>query len=523
MLHPRVLGSIVACLLISSVVSGCGDDETDGGGGSGGFGETEPLPPLGRAPLTTEETLTPTVEPTQVGYLNPRLPEDVERMESEGHGDYTITAGEPVSRRTLDDGTAPDPGPSAVLLSRFVHFADIQLADDESPARVVNVDSPQGLTSGAFRPQEGHECRIANAAVRTINRIHEDAPIDFLVLGGDNVDNAQTNEVDWILGILGGADELECDSGADDDPIPGANNDPKDPFISEGLAVPYYWVNGNHDILNQGNFPPLVDTKVTEYLSNYAAVGARDWSRPGGPVILGEIPADERRMPLSGSDLLAKVHADGDGHGVPSSIISGGRANYTVDLEGAPIRLIVLDTTAPTGSADGLVHRAELDDFLIPAIESAQDAGLYVIVTSHHISGKLTDGGGFGGMEQEDAVLTDEFRATLAAYPNVLMHLAGHTHHHKIGRITSETGNDYWEVETSALADYPHQMRLVEIWDLDNGFLSIRLVAFDFQTENDPVAEEGRRLGILDYTSGWEKDGRGEAQDRNVELYVPLP
>ena len=31
-----------------------------------------------------------------------------------------------------------------------------------------------------------------------------------------------------------------------------------------------------------------------------------------------------------------------------------------------------------------------------------------------------------------------------------------------------------WEVMTAALADYPHQFRLVEIWDDDNGWLRLR-------------------------------------------------
>ena len=76
-----------------------------------------------------------------------------------------------------------------------------------------------------------------------------------MVLGGDNADNAQQNELDWFLSILDGAPSVECDSGKDDDPVTGPDNDPKDPFVAEGLKVPWLWVTGNHDILNQGNFP----------------------------------------------------------------------------------------------------------------------------------------------------------------------------------------------------------------------------------------------------------------------------
>jgi hypothetical protein len=108
-------------------------------------------------------------------------------------------AGEPVLPRTLDDSDPPAPGASPELLARFVHLADTQLSDDESPARLVTSTSQ----SGAFRPEEGYLCRMLNATVRTINRLHEDLPLDFVLLGGDNTDNAQTNELEWFMGVLG--------------------------------------------------------------------------------------------------------------------------------------------------------------------------------------------------------------------------------------------------------------------------------------------------------------------------------
>jgi hypothetical protein len=61
---------------------------------------------------------------------------------------------------------------------------------------------------------------------------------------------------------------------------------------------------------------------------------------------------------------------------------------------------------------------------------------------------------------------------------------------------------------------------LIEIRDLDNGYLGIRAIGFDYQTENDPIAEDGRRRAITDFTSGWCGDGSGTLGDRNVELYV---
>lgn len=532
-LRPRgARASLVALILpLSLAAPACGDDGADGSGGSAGVGgggggttDPSPLPELTAAPLTTEQTLAyPAEAPGGAAEYDVRLPEDIAELLSGGYGQVSSAPGEAIVSRTLDDTSPPAPGPAAHMVSRFVHLADTQLADDESPARVVIFDAPRASTSGAFRPQEGHECRILNAAVRTINEIHQTLPLDVVILGGDNADNAQSNEVDWFQAILDGSDRVECDSGADDDPVPGPDNDPKDPFIAEGLDVPWKWVTGNHDVLNQGNF--TIDFKYDDYFLDYGGAGTRDWSQPGGPVTQDLIPADERREGLYRDALLKKVAGAGDGHGIDGAVIDYGAAFYTFDL-GESLRVIVMDTAAAdVGGADGLLFRQDLEGFVIPSIALARDEGKYVILTSHHKSTSLADGDVFGGAGEPlpDAVLADELRAAIGGFDNVLMHLAGHTHIHRVLPVAPEGGHAYWEAESAALADFPHQMRLVEVHDMDNGFFMIRMVAFDFSTEGDPVAAEGKALGVIDYTSGWEADARGEAASRNVELWVPVP
>ncbi len=66
-------------------------------------------------------------------------------------------------------------------------------------------------------------------------------------------------------------------------------------------------------------------------------------------------------------------------------------------------------------------------------------------------------------------------------------------------------------------------MRLVEIRDEDNGFLSITGIAVDYRTDGDPLAEQGRARAVTDYTSAWHGTGKGEPEDRNIRLWVPLP
>ncbi len=105
----------------------------------------------------------------------------------------------------------------------------------------------------------------------------------------------------------------------------------------------------------------------------------------------------------------------------------------------------------------------------------------------------------------------------------MVAHLAGHSHIHRVYARQGPTQPPYWEVITSALGDYPHQMRVVELWDQDNGFVTLRLVSLDYATDDDPVAAHGRELGVVDYTSGWTTESRGNADDRNVELWVAKP
>ncbi|HTN92001.1 MAG TPA: hypothetical protein VL242_50375, partial [Sorangium sp.] len=160
-----------------------------------------PLPALrGAPPLTTDLTLIPRSAVLDPPDRNPSMPDEIETMLAEGYGEVDLGPGLPLAPATLDGTPPPPPGPGSRLLTRFIHLADTQLADDEAPARLAIFDSP-GPFASAFRPQEGHECRILNAAVRTINALHRSTPLDFVLLGGDNADSAQTNEISWFTSI----------------------------------------------------------------------------------------------------------------------------------------------------------------------------------------------------------------------------------------------------------------------------------------------------------------------------------
>lgn len=471
------------------------------------------LPALPSAPTTLDIAFLPVAPSGPLGP-NPAQPEGLSVYLSRGLGERTI--GAPWRPTVLaTDGKAHAPGSNRKRLLRFVHLADAHVADDESPSRVTGYDSAV-TTHAAMRPHEGDGCRLLHAAVRTAHALHAQDPLSFVLLGGDNVDNAQENELGWVLSVLGGAPRIECDSGRDDDPVPGPDNDGKDPFASAGLGVPFLWVTGNHDVLAQGNFVVDEGQRATA-LGAEANGGARNYDKPGAPALSGPVVPDARRALLSRAALLERVRAHG-----PHGVGSGERATYAFDPPDSPVRLIVIDTAHAEGGAAGVITRRELDAHVKPLLDAALAERKIVLLAAHHPASALTVSGGIFGRPEPDAVLEAEWLALLARYPNVVASLVGHAHRHQ-ARLLRAGPRRLWEVTTGALIDFPNQFRVIELVDEDNGWLTLHATAVDVITEGDPVGEEARRRAQVDYSAGWVPDGSGAPGQRNVILWVKKP
>jgi hypothetical protein len=483
------------------------------------------LPPLVDTPTTLDRTIIPmTAHQASSGGPNPALPDALADYLKREFGETVTGPGEPYVTRVIDNSEPPPPGPNAKRVLRFAHIADFQIADDESPTRLGQFDG-DGPTNAALRPQDAYLCSMANASVRTIDALHRKDPFAFTLLGGDNGDSVQTNEEDWILGILSGADDIECDSGDDDDLIDGPGNDGKDPFKPEGLAMPWKWVTGNHDVLVQGNL--VADPSMREKALGTDATGGTRFYNDGkqGAVERGDgvVVADPRRALLSRQDLMAKVASDKDGHGLGDAEKASGMATYTFDADGTAFRFLVLDTAHANGGAEGVITQGEVDRVIKPALEKAKADGKWVILASHHSVANLGDGTGLGGTKEPDALTQDQWSALVGGYPNVVFSLVGHSHRHRVRAIEPAGGHAWWEVMTSAIADFPHQFRTIELFDQDNGWIMMRATCVDFSVDGDPVAAEGRRRGIVDIVSGWLPPADTTTSDRNVELWIKKP
>lgn len=478
---------------------------------------TPTLSPLASVRTTLDRTLTPST-PRQRSQDNPAMSAVLSRALANGWGDTTEGAGVPPVTRTFDGSPAPLLEPQARPLVRFVHLADLQLIDEESPMRITSLDAA-GFAAGAARPQEPQACRLANAAVRTINALHRQAPLDFVLLGGDNIDSAQTNELDWLLGVLNGGRAVECDSGDDDDPARGAANDGKDAFVSEGLAVPWRWLSGNHDELVQGLFAVNAEREAAAVASD-AAGGTR--SGQGALLSPGAtVTADPRRALLTPKALLARVAADGDGHGLGAAALERGKAFSSFDVPGTPLTFLLLDTAAESGGDDALLRRRDFDAFVEPVLARAASEDRVVLLAAHHATDRLTTNGGPLGVAQTDALAPAQVLERLAASGRIAYSLVGHSHTNRVAPVRVGAGG-WWEVTTAAVIDFPNQVRVVEVFE-QGDWLLLRGTVVDLDFTDDAVGLAGRRASVVDLTAGWLAGDRlvgGSPEDQNVELWI---
>ncbi len=521
-------------LMCALVTAGCGDNAPSHGPDAAGTEDTlfacEALEVAGTTSLAhVSSTLVGAVklemERVEAALsANPSTEEGEAEYTALGFDRYTLGEGIPHVQRTDLGGTTDFA--TRKSLAYFVHLSDPQLADDESPIRLGNLDNP--IFGGGLRPQEAYVGQMLSAFNRTLTRIEGlGREFDFGVITGDCIDSAQYNELRWFIDIMDGASGVETDSGEDNDPVAGVD-DPKDPFDAVAFPAPWYFVFGNHDL-------QVVGTSVTAdsagvELGAVGVLGTRDYREWGAPVSNEPIPPDADRRFVDRDQIISELQNTPSlpgpvGHGFADGASTEFGANYAVDVVPGLLRLISIDTNDDTGGGQfGMFTQSRLDGFLIPALEQAQSDGVLVMLALHHPSGGIDRREAENGDVIEEALEPEQLRAAIAAYPNVILALVGHSHDNRVKHIAGADAEHpgYWEMTTSAIADWPTQVRVLEIVDNGNDTLSIFATLVDHD-EDTCLERRFRRLSAIDYVSGWSGRVSADPLDLNVELIVPIP
>jgi len=393
-------------------------------------------------------------------------------------------------------------------------------------------------------------------------------------------------------------------------------------FAPEGLDVPFYVTNGNHDVLAQGNedanaafediatgcFKALGTTN--DPTQPPEGLDGPDPSPLLSPANVGMlVPPDPDRQYVSKPQIKQVYGATDEGPGdddhgfayvdsVEDTASRGSASYYAWNPAQTPgLRFISIDTNSEGGqTAEGVAagsSNGNIDDpqfqWLKRELAVAQERNQLIVVFGHHpvrsMSTEIRDEQAapcsasndehghdpnpgcdldprpsgddpatpatteciHNGTDAQNMSCTDaqheSFEELLGQFPNVLAYVPGHTHEHRLTPFIRTDGSTWWEINSSAVIDYPNQSRLVEIMDNRDGTLSIFNTVVDHASPatapadcpDDPGAQPdcaagfsepelasiGRTLTYNDPDNDF--SGAGRVIDRNAELLLEDP
>ena len=417
--------------------------------------------------------------------------------------------------------------PARSLLN-LLHLSDAHVIDTVSPARAEWIEllahEPhwQGMLH-MHRPYEAltHWTLAAHVQRQRLQPLApwSGRPFDLALSTGDNIDNAQANELTTYLTILGGGHTALSAFGGVQDPssVSGAapwpfwcpNPDVPDrwkpqgypamadflarcsaPVVSPGLGLPWASLPGNHDVMRQGMAWP-------DPASEQIATGtAKALARPAGfqpadpeaaflaaPAAFSmgagrTIPANPARRAVRMTDWL-QAHVAQGALGYGPAHVRQRCSDTVIDTEHA--RLILLDTNHPGGNYQGSVGQQQLA-WLEQRLAEVE-TGRIAILASHHGSASLTNThGDAAGRLHAQALTTVAHR-----HACVVAWLVGHRHLHQITPHPGPSGG-FWEITTASLIDWPCQTRAVEFLRHSNGSIEIVCSLLDHQAAPGTLA-----------------------------------
>ncbi len=455
------------------------------------------------------------------------------------------------------------PAAAGEALVSVVHLSDLHVLDAASPARaewveLLGNDRVWRPLLHMHRPYDtltlhalhAHVCEIHDSPVgRSTGR-----PLDLVISTGDNIDNAQRNELDAYLSMMaGGTARLLAFGSAQDSSGPGSEGPwpywspdrcspdswrhlgypAVDDFIervsapieSPGLGVAWTSVPGNHDLLRQG-------TALTNPATESIAVGAvKSLQRPTGfaptdplshyldaPESFSDGPgfaivANPDRRAVDRSEWIS-AHVAAGATGLTATNVATGCADTVIDTE--HVRFVLFDTNHPGGDYQGSIGSDQLTWLDERLAEVDRLPGRIAILVSHHGADTLVNERGASGDRHLAAALLD----VVHRHGCVVAWLVGHRH---INRIEPRPGpaGGFWEITTCSVIDWPSQTRSIEVIRHLDGSFEIASTMIDHAGQADSLATLHRDLAHRFTTTGVATRMAGRAGDGDVRLVVP--
>ncbi len=448
---------------------------------------------------------------------------------------------------------APEPSSAGTSVARLGHISDLHVMDAASPMRFEWIETM--AHDPRWRPllhmHRPQETLVPWAVAQHVEELRVEGGLDLLVSTGDNIDNAQRNELDVYLGLLtGGTVSMSARGSAQDagdGPFqrpwpywcPRADMDDTwkqrgfpviddllartaEPIRSLGSGVPWTSIPGNHDLLCQGT------SIVNDHLRRLAVgdrkaliaplrfepedVLSRFVDEPETFIGVGDrrVHADPLRRPIDLDEWVAAHHAAGArGWGGTSPT---GRADTVVDLEG--VALVLLDTNHPAADYQGSIGRVQIE-WLDEQLTRADADDRLVVLASHHGPDSLVnDRGG-----DPERLLAAPLLDAVHRHPSVVLWLTGHRHIHRITPRPG-AGGGFWEITTASIIDWPSERRAIELHRHVDGTVEIASTLAAHRADEGSLAwwhhDIARRFGGSQVRHAME----GTELDRDVRLFV---
>jgi metallophosphoesterase (TIGR03768 family) len=181
----------------------------------------------------------------------------VDQYSKYGYGESTYAAGLPIEQRfdLMPKGYKAADINRLIRFSSFFTMSDIHLTDKQAGNQLIGLqqlDPEFGAPmTSIYSPTMLTTTQVFDAALQTVNALHVANPFDFGLSLGDTCNSTQYNETRWYLDVLDGkvifpntSDDLSQDAVSY-----------QQPFKAAGLSpdIPWYQVNGNHDLFMIGS------------------------------------------------------------------------------------------------------------------------------------------------------------------------------------------------------------------------------------------------------------------------------
>ncbi len=173
------------------------------------------------------------------------------------YGNYAYGPGLPIERRfdLMPEGYNTKNMERLHRFSSFFTVSDIHITDKQAGNQLIAIqqlDAEFGAPmTSIYSPTMLTTTQVFDAAIQTANALHATHAFDFGLSLGDTCNSTQYNETRWYIDVLDGKVIYPNTSGdATQDAISY-----QQPFKSAGLLpeIPWYQVNGNHDLFMIGS------------------------------------------------------------------------------------------------------------------------------------------------------------------------------------------------------------------------------------------------------------------------------